>query len=650
MTNQESTQVLEQNPNAPTDTQPVDVAAPALTITAEGAAYTALAALVLLLHLLQLGMVPLTVDEIPRALAAWQAVQPNTEITVLADSALLQLAHMLSFTIFGSTEAAARAVTAVVGFLLVFSPLLFRDLLGNTRTLMLTLLLACSPITLAGSRLDSPVIWQALFGVLAVWAVYRYVVTERYGYSVLATVLFVTTALLTGTTGHVTLLILLAAFPLAQRLAYSPDDEMDDSEPLSVGVVARSWAWAPGLGISALVVAVVATGFMLYPAGFNALAQSVSNGLAGWFVSSEGAPFLFGLSSSLLYEGFLWLFALIGVYLLYNTQDHLSFVDAYFTAWLIVGTLITILYQGTTAAHALWLTLPLAGLASSTAHRALGSESGFLWYSEGDGMSSVFGVTIPNWARWLIAATATLLFSLIFMHIGWLGRTLLTSNLSGQAIDMFNSIAPPVFFALVMVMLTIFSGFSFASLYGATETLRGGALGLLIVALFASLGSGWQVSVTRADDPRELWHTRAVGEEAFTLRETLLELSERETEGFPALEVTVVVDDVNIRQNGIVAWTLRDFRNATYVSDFAQARSAAVVLAPPTAEPPQLGGNYVGQSLVVSRGWDVNTLSLQGTMAWWFQRSTRVPPQSAQEVVLWLRQDIYDGVDIPGLQ
>ncbi|MEM6284652.1 MAG: hypothetical protein AAF787_20860, partial [Chloroflexota bacterium] len=94
----------------------------------------------------------------------------------------------------------------------------------------------------------------------------------------------------------------------------------------------------------------------------------------------------------------------------------------------------------------------------------------------------------------------------------------------------------------------------------------------------------------------------------------------------------------------------RDFENAQFVEDLSLARSEAVIITPTYAESPDLGGNYVGQRVVLSRGWDTSTLSVQGFGGWWYQRNTRVPPQVAQEAVLWLRQDVYDGVAIDGLQ
>lgn len=647
MANSDATRALDPTVETEIETTTTQAAedAPTLAITLEGAVYALLVTIVLLMHVLRLGIVPLTVPEVPRALAAWQASQPTVEQEILPDSALLQRAHMLSFTIFGTSEAASRAPTALIGFLLVFTPLLFRDLFGRGRTLIMVLLLACSPVLLASSRLDSPVIWGAFFAVLTLWAVYRRVVTGRAAFAVLATVLLVTTAFLTGPTGYVLALTLLVALLLGERIARERDE--DNTIP-PLNHYTHNWAWLPGLGIAALVVVLVATGFMLHPGGLNALAQSVGAGLAGWWQPVvEDAPLFFGLFASFFYEAVFWLFAGLGAYWLLS-RDDLAFVDAFFAAWFLVAALALVFYRGTTASHALWLTLPMAGLASYAVQRILeDTDDGFIWYAEEDSYNSVFGMSVPLWARWVTAGAAALLFSLVLMHLGWFARELLTANFTMAPNIILESLGLPLLSSGFVVAMLVVWVFAFASFFGMPETLRGGAVGLLVVGLLTSLGTGWQVTVSRADDPTELWHPRAYGEEAFILRETLLELAERETEGFPQLEVAVVVDGENIHEHGIIAWALRDFENVTYVPDATSAQQQPVVLTPVTREPPELGGNYVGQSLVIARDWDMGDLLPQGVPAWYFQRRTRTEPQPVQEIVLWVRQDVYDGVRTP---
>jgi hypothetical protein len=188
-----------------------------------------------------------------------------------------------------------------------------------------------------------------------------------------------------------------------------------------------------------------------------------------------------------------------------------------------------------------------------------------------------------------------------------------------------------------------------ASVWGNMTAVQGGALGILIFGLVTSLGSGWNAAVTNASNPAELWHLDASDPGVFLLRDTLNDLAKRESEGFPLMPVTVVVDAEGIiQEDGIIAWALRDFPKTAFVGSVADAQTDGVVLirAPmrPEEETPSLGGSYVGQSFVISRSWDDKTLQPADVIVWWAQRQTRIPASPDKTVVLWVRQDIYDGV------
>lgn len=622
-------------------------AVPPLTITAEGLVYAALALVVTLLRVLGLGEIPPTVPEIPRALAALQVVMPDAAPTITPDSALLQLAHMLSFSTFGITEAAARLPGALVGTLLVFSPVLFRSLLGRGRTLLMVVMLACSPVLFSAARLDSPRLWEMLVAVLALWTARQYVVV-RGSYAVATIALLLVLALMTGPTGHVVMLTLVLSLFLAERLAAPAEDEdTPDFAPLSTWL--GGLPWLRGLAAGAVGVLALSTVFMMYPAGFDALGRALEVGLRGWGATQPGAPAFYGMFASVFYEGVFWLFAVLAIALLVRSTV-LPYVDAFFSAWLIVGGLLLLLYAGTDASHALWLTFPLVGLASGGVMALFQDEDGALWYDDGDRVNNLFGLSVPKWARWALAAIAAFIFSLILMHMGGFFRALRLATPTEGFRVLFDQVAPSLLIVLVLVTLLAFVGFSAASLYGGRVTLRGGALGLFIVGLWASLGTGWQITHARAEDPRELWHIQgAYGPEVFLLRDTLIELARRESGGFPQLAVTLVSDDPAPRSEGALAWVLRDFDNVTVVPSTDAARGRPIVIAPLTAEAPDLGGNYVGQTFHLRRGWSLETLSPRELPAWWFQRQTRVPPSPTVSVVLWLRQDIYAGVPFPGL-
>jgi hypothetical protein len=195
--------------------------------------------------------------------------------------------------------------------------------------------------------------------------------------------------------------------------------------------------------------------------------------------------------------------------------------------------------------------------------------------------------------------------------------------------------------ALLALALIVLGGFMATSLWGAGATLRGGALGLLLFGMVTSLGSGWWAAVTQADNPAEMWHSRATARETFLLRDSLTEISRRESRGLPHMPVYVLAAD-----DGVVAWLLRDYINATYIAEISEARQQGIVLLPLTPEPPQLGGDYVGQDFIISRGWNPQTMQGMDFLPWWMQRRVRLPGTPTETLVLWLRQDIYNGVPL----
>jgi hypothetical protein len=612
-------------------------------VTVEALAYALLALLVAGMFLLRLGIIPLTADEVPRALAAWQAIQPNSDPISLPDSALIQLGHLMVLATLGSSEAVLRLPTALAGMALVFSPVLFRSMFGRARVFVMCVLLAASPVVLAGSRLDSPVIWEMLLTVISLWTVWRYLVTRQAAFAYSATVLLITVGLMAGPTGHVAVITILLAFALAERLL-PPDADVG-----SVGQHLHAWPWRVGIGFGALAVVVVSTLFMTYPAGLNAVGSGFGEGVRGWVGTVPNAPLFFAASASLLYEPILWIFGIVGVVIIAR-HDKPAYPDLFLLAWAAIAALMALLYAGSTAANALWLTVPLVGLVSGVAVHLLVDEDGWLWFSESDRVTNLFGLSVPGWSRWVVAGATAGILMLALMHVGELARTIQIMPVNNGWNSAITQLAPSGVILLILLLLLVFMGFTVASAWGSVATLRGGAVGLLAVGVVAMLGTGWQITYNRAHDPRELWHTVAYGEDVVLLRETLIELAERETGGFKSLDVFVVTDGAAIAEDGMLAWITRDFPNTRFVRHEADARAQEVVLTRLMPEAPSLGGNYLGQSFTLRRTWSTDTLTAREFPAWWFQRATRTPPEVAQTVVLWLRQDLYEGVDVPGLE
>ena len=104
-----------------------------------------------------LDSVPLMPSETHNALAAWRAVICRTRParSLIPTSAILFDAQSISFGLMGGSEFAARIATALAGVALILLPALFRPWLGKTGALLVSLLLAFSPVLLIASRTSS---------------------------------------------------------------------------------------------------------------------------------------------------------------------------------------------------------------------------------------------------------------------------------------------------------------------------------------------------------------------------------------------------------------------------------------------------------------------------------------------------------------
>ena len=110
--------------------------------------------------------------------------------------------------------------------------------------------------------------------------------------------------------------------------------------------------------------------------------------------------------------------------------------------------------------------------------------------------------------------------------------------------------------------------------------------------------------------------------------------------------MTVVEDrERGISRDGLVAWLLRDYPQARFAPVAAQAKGQSIVLmADDEAQAAQLQGDYVGQRFVLRRSWSLADASSWDLPAWWTQSLRREGSQSrADALMLWLRQDVYDG-------
>ncbi len=627
-----------------------------LVVTVEFIAYALLIALALFVRLAELDTVPLTDGEAREALAAWRVVYPNAAGEALTPSSpLVFWSQSIAFSFSGGAEITSRFLTAIGGVLLSVTPLLFRGMFGSARAFIFSLLLAFSPVVLLTSRSSSPAVWTVLFAVLGLWALWRYYERRQNADALWSSGFFAAMFFLCESGGPVLAVILLLAAAIALfRSVLSAPDRLDvpgDDLLADVRERFRTWPWQGSFLTAVMVVALVSTGFMLHPSGFNAVGKLLGDSIGGITARQPGAPLFSPLAGAVFYEPLLWIFAAIGAWLMVR-RGVAAFAGRFLAAWVLVGVLASLLYSGASLQHALWLIIPLAGLASYALSELLveGRAPLLFWL---DDNTAFWKHTW--WVRWMLAIITLGLLVIFSIHLQEAGRSMMTLPAAAAFNEIFDLLLETRYiemrYSIVWIVITpvflIIGFFLTAGIWGNAVSVQGGGLGLMAFMLLTGVGSGWSTAVTNADNPIEFWHDRATAPEVLLLRETLSELVQRESRGFPVMPLTVLSDGETITGNGVVAWELRDFVNARFVDSLNGAVGEQIVILPDIIDP-DLGGSYVGQDFVISRTWDSSTLEPVDFLTWWLQSRARVQPQVEGRVVLWLRQDVYDGV--PSLQ
>ncbi len=580
----------------------------ALTLPSAALALTALFALGLLLRLAELDRILPNEREALQALAAWRFLNPQLPgAQLLPASPLLFALQALLFSLFGASEVTARLPVALAGALLPLLPLLLQSALGRARALAFCVLLATSPVLLLASRQSAAVVLSLLLTGLLLWAALRFAQSRQAQHATLATTMLVWLLLLSEPAAIVLALMAGASLIGALLWARRADPHLDPL-PLARDLL-HSWPSGNALRPALLTAFLVATLFMLHPGGLAAVGELLASFITGFVTLRPGALPLQALQVALSFEPLLLLLALLR--LLQLRFRELGIVDRFLISWTLLAVAALLLWRGAGPEHALWLIVPLAGLAS-------GLVTGLRAPAEGQRAT-------PLWLTLLAGMASLALLSLFSLHLQAYARN---AELSAAGITHL----------VWMGLALLFTGLGCAWLaqeWGWPAALRACGSGALVLVLAASLGSGWTSSVARADDAEGLWQVRPAAREAWLLRETLQTLAQRESGGFPRLELYAQTND-----RSLVGWLLRDFTRLQFIERASDASGAGILLIPWSVEPPALTGDYVGQGFVLRRA---RSSAATRPLAGWLLAGNEIVA-SPETLVLWLRRDVYDGM------
>ena len=514
-----------------------------MRIDAEWLAYVGLALLALCLRITMLDSVPISDVEAQQALHAWHTIEDDAPGSFATSSSpLTYLAQLTAFSLAGANEFTARLASALAGLALAFTPLLFRDSLGRTRTFVWAVLLSLLTTPLAASRSADGASLILLFTIMAVWMIRRYWYSLRLRDAYWATAFVSAMLLLSGPAGVPLLLVLLLAGWLAVwRTALSAPQrlELPGDDILQLAVTrTREFPFAKVLLVPLVLVATTSTLFMLNPSGLSSVGQLIETAIGGLFHSRSSSGLRLGLLVLLLQEPLLIIFSLGGAWLLWKHGD-VTYVDRFAAAWAALGAVGLLLYPGAGPADALWVVVPLSLLASYGITQLLVNRRVVVLWSAGDetqdenqGESGdLLYSTQYWWAKWAISAAVLLclfILSVQFMQVARLMANVPGGATIGELFALFSEpsqlrlaqglgllLASGVIAAIVFLLV--------ANFWGLGTCLQGTGIGYFVFLLLSGLGGAWQASVADAHYPDGLWREsacrrRRISSARYTLR------------------------------------------------------------------------------------------------------------------------------------
>jgi hypothetical protein len=618
--------------NLPQSAEPIEVEVQpaAIKIPLEVFAYLALILLSLALRLPGLGIPPLADAQAHEALTAYRAVIPNTDprpegSQLVARNPLMFTANALVMMVAGGGNTAPLIATALLGTLLVLLPLLFRRWLGSANSLIIAALFATSPILLIGSRFMGGAVWSAALVLLGLYCAGRFAENRVSGYGIAATVFFALLVLMSEPAGFIMFVGVVVG--LIYALMTNPTNDEDQQRlPRAFMRMIQQWPILRGIAVSAVTIGLLAAVFLLYPRGLSSIGELLSQAVRGFYDRPAFAPFAFPLLNSLLYEPVLWVFGIVGIAQTARKDDAtlVAFMRRVMIGWLIVSVVASFLYQNATAFHALWFTIPLAGLSAAAIERILTPVYDRFW-------------NVPVWGPFVHAAAVVAIIAIAGINIVIVGRAIMNTTP-----DLMPTIEQPIrlVYVVLAAMLMIITFFLVGSIWGTRATWNGVGIGILIFLGLYSLGAGWRAAITAPNDARELWRTQTAADNLDLMVSTLKLASTRSTSAPYSMPIVVVKSQTGLADDNAFAWAIRRFTHVKYVNELpATATDPAIIMRREMGKP-QVSAQYVGQDFPIYNTWYSASLGWD-LLAWLYDRDSRVKVQGTNYLVVWVRSDIY---------
>ena len=609
--------------------------APGPWLTVERAAYIGVGVLAAAVRFFELGLRPLTEGEAAQALAAFRFSHGAIEAAPAGTIPALFTGNAAAFTLFGAGDTVARWLPAVAGLILALLPYWLRGRLGRGGALAASVLLALSPTVVYYSRALDGAIVVAACGLAMVAGLLNYLDTHRPAYLYVAA-----GALGLGLCAGPAMVTLLLVLILYGVWLFASARWLDRDRGWSA--LKEAWTAARDehglltrLGvILAAVFGLVATTFVLHPAGVGNAADLLAAWVRGLGPEPDGQPLLYLVVVMLRYELLVLVLGLTAVSIWVRFRKRQAFwlpsqaqpesslsLSGLLAFWAGVAAVLVLVAGHRPPGNLLLVVVPLALLA-------------------GQGLAQT-----RHWLAWhvrwreLATVTAVALGLVVFLYL-WIGRATLTADSSVVSILGVNVYTTTGYLLLVLLAALLLVALGAVAWYwrGGRLVLASAWLTAVVILALFGFRNMWGASFANAADARELLNLQPTPPELRSLVTELETLSETRVNDIHALPVTV-----EAQAGPVVAWYLRDWRKQTVVDSLANQPAppdtpAAVSLA--AANMP-IGETFRGQGFPLRLNWEPWGLDGRQWIRWLLLSEGNLPVVD-REAVLWAATENRD--------
>jgi 4-amino-4-deoxy-L-arabinose transferase-like glycosyltransferase len=534
----------------------------------EMALYLALILLATWLRLYNLGGIPLSNSEAAHALAAAE-VTPHASAfwdASLESAPQNPLYHALTtaiFQLFGAMESTARLVSAIAGVALVLTPFIARRRLGRAQALIMTALLAISPVLITTSRTAGAGSLAALGVFMASALIIDTETVDSLHERLPWIAVCIGLALASGP--HIVhgLLTIGAAILLSRviRTKFPSFKLHIDRSRL------RTAFW---IGVGTTVIA--AGGLGLSVNGIAGLAETLGVWITGWGSTSD-IPLLTSLIMLPLYEPILLVFGFVSLVQAYRDKDRLGLAAG---LWAIGGLLALAVYPSRTGEHLVWVVVPMAYLAARTLDQLIHRVSSRQSWLEFIGLTSLL-ITLVAFAYLQLMAYAS----------GY-------GPLADQSNTTIRLMVIIGIFIMAGVTVVFFGlGWNWPLAFEST------GVAVFFVFMISIISTIWRLNyIHPAGSAQDLWRPRASTGELYTLRQSIQSVSQSHTGRLDEIDVYVQSDPFPA-----LVWTLRDFKHSRIEGSLEETAPSIVLVRAGDPEP-SYNKDYIGQWMSLQETWD----------------------------------------------